>query len=67
MTSTTVNQTPTPKLYRINAVMQQLGISRTTVYRLVNQGKLKLVKIGVRSSGITAESLNALATGNAVT
>jgi excisionase family DNA binding protein len=64
MTSTTVT-TPTPKVYRIHAVMQQLGISRTTVYRLVNQGKLKLVKIGERSSGITAESLDALAAGNA--
>jgi excisionase family DNA binding protein len=60
-------ETTTPKLYRIHAVMDQLSISRTTVYRLVNQGKLKLVKIGTRSSGITADSLNALVAGNATT
>lgn len=62
MTPTTVT-TPTPKLYRIQAVMQQLSVSRATVYRLVNNGKLKLVKIGERSSGITAESVDALVAG----
>jgi excisionase family DNA binding protein len=64
VTSTSVT-TPAPKLHRIHAVMQQLGVSRMTVYRLVNQGKLKLVKIRERSSGITAASLDAFAAGNA--
>ncbi|WP_103860097.1 helix-turn-helix transcriptional regulator, partial [Burkholderia pseudomallei] len=42
-------ETTTPKkLYRIKAVMDMLSISRTTVYRLVDKGKLKLVKIGER-------------------
>jgi predicted DNA-binding transcriptional regulator AlpA len=41
MTSTTVTQTAPTKLYRVHAVMEQLSVSRTTVYRLVNSGKLK--------------------------
>ncbi|MFM0507705.1 helix-turn-helix transcriptional regulator [Paraburkholderia sp. RL17-373-BIF-A] len=51
---------PTPKLYRIPAVMAQLSVSRATIYRMVADGKLRLVKIGARSSGITAESIEKL-------
>jgi excisionase family DNA binding protein len=48
----------TPSLiYRINEVVQMLSVSRGTVYRLVKAGHLKFVKVGLRSSGITAESL----------
>jgi excisionase family DNA binding protein len=54
------NTPTTPRLYRIKDVMHELGVSRMTVYRLVNQGKLTLVKIGARASGITSESLDAL-------
>lgn len=53
-------QATPPKLYRISAVMDQLGVSRATIYRMVADGKLRLVKIGARSSGITAESIDAL-------
>lgn len=53
--------TPAPvKLYKVHEVMRLLSISRSTVYRLVRAGKLRLVKIGVRSSFITAESIDAL-------
>ncbi|KAB0649435.1 helix-turn-helix transcriptional regulator [Burkholderia diffusa] len=55
--------TTSKKLYRIKAVMDMLGISRTTVYGLVDKGKLKLVKIGERFSGITAESVDAIMAG----
>ncbi|KVC69391.1 transcriptional regulator [Burkholderia ubonensis] len=55
--------TTSKKLYRISAVMGMLSISRTTVYRLVDKGKLKLVKIGERSSGITAKSVEAIMAG----
>lgn len=48
-----------PLIYRINVAMAQLGVSRTTIYRLVNAGDLDLVKVSVRASGITAESINA--------
>ncbi len=52
---------PAPvKLYRVAEVMQRLSVSRSTVYRLVRDGKLTLVKIGERSSGITSTSLDAL-------
>ncbi|MGE4593710.1 helix-turn-helix transcriptional regulator [Alcaligenes sp.] len=47
-------------LYRIPIAEAKLGVSRSTIYRLVNEGELELVKIGKRSSGITAASLYAL-------
>lgn len=34
-----------------------LGISRSTTYRLIKVGKLVMVKISERASGVTAESL----------
>ncbi|MCR4464824.1 helix-turn-helix domain-containing protein [Burkholderia sp. SCN-KJ] len=51
---------PAPvKLYKVREVMRQLSISKTTVYRLVDAGKLRLVKIGTHLSFITAESFDA--------
>jgi excisionase family DNA binding protein len=51
-----------PKIYRINAATTKLSVSRSTIYRLVKSGKLTLVKIGERASGITADSIDALIT-----
>ncbi|MDI9684278.1 MULTISPECIES: helix-turn-helix transcriptional regulator [Burkholderia cepacia complex] len=52
---------PAPvKLYRVAEVSKMLGVCRATVYNLVRDGKLTLVKIGKRSSGITSTSLDAL-------
>ncbi|ARL48190.1 DNA-binding protein [Burkholderia pseudomallei] len=52
---------PAPvKLYRVAEVSKMLGVCRATVYNLVRDGKLTLVKIGKRSSGITSDSLAAL-------
>jgi excisionase family DNA binding protein len=47
-------------IYRINVAQAKLGVSRSTIYRLVNSGALELVKIGTRSSGITADSVRAM-------
>lgn len=52
--------TPPVKLYRVAEVSKMLGVFRATVYNLVSDGKLTLVKIGKRSSGITSDSLAAL-------
>ncbi|MBY4723903.1 MULTISPECIES: helix-turn-helix transcriptional regulator [Burkholderia] len=52
--------TPPVKLYRVAEVSKMLGVCRATVYNLVRDGKLTLVKIGKRSSGITSDSLAAL-------
>ncbi|WP_257803310.1 helix-turn-helix transcriptional regulator [Burkholderia glumae] len=54
----------TPRLYKVRDVMAQLQVSKTTVYRLVAAGRLRLVKIGPKSSGITAESIDALLADN---
>lgn len=59
MRQTTQTQTlPQPLIYRINAAVQQMGISRATLYRMVKAGDLELVKISIRASGITRESIN---------
>jgi excisionase family DNA binding protein len=54
-------------LYRINVAEAKLGVSRSTIYRLVKDGQLELVKIGKRSSGITAASINAMVERNRAT
>jgi excisionase family DNA binding protein len=48
-----------PLIYRITAVMQLLGVSRATIYRLAARGELKLVRMGRKASGITTESIKA--------
>lgn len=49
-----------PLGYSIPDACQHLGdVSRAHVYRMVNKGKLELVKIGGRSI-ITTRSMNAL-------
>lgn len=53
--STQVNQ---PIVYRINAAVKKLGISRATIYRMIKAGDLDLVKISIRASGITSESMH---------
>lgn len=60
-----MNHQSAPKIYRINVAMAQLGVSRTTIYRLVKAGDLDLVKVSVRASGITAESLTRHVSKNA--
>ena len=51
--------TPAPATYRVNIAMAKLGISRSTLYRMVKAGQLELIKISERASGITAESFAA--------
>lgn len=46
-----------PPVRRPNDASYLLGISRSTLYRLVDQGELQLVKLGVRSSAITRDSI----------
>jgi excisionase family DNA binding protein len=49
--------------YRILEAAELLGISKWTVYRLVKEGRLTLVKVGKRASGIPADSLRGLMKG----
>ena len=53
-----------PLGYRINAAAQAIGVNRSTIYRLADEGKLKRVSLGAFSI-ITAESLHALVAGEA--
>ena len=57
--------TTIPKLYRISEAMAQLSVSRATIYRMVAAGTLRLVKVGTQGSRITAESIDALISGDA--
>ncbi|MEA9996276.1 helix-turn-helix domain-containing protein [Pseudomonas sp. 10B1] len=43
--------------YPINEAVHLLGTSRSSLYRLVKQGHLQLVKLGARRSAITRDSI----------
>ncbi|MYM71175.1 helix-turn-helix domain-containing protein [Duganella sp. FT134W] len=47
----------TPLLYKISSVMALLEISHATVYRMVANGELELIKLSTRSSRITSASV----------
>jgi excisionase family DNA binding protein len=51
------------KHYRIPEVMHLLGLSQSTIYRIVDEGRLKLVKVGKRASAVPADSLRAYMQG----
>lgn len=61
----------TPKhpdlLFKINRVAQMLDVSRSTVYRLIRDKKLTLVKVGTRVSRITASSVAELVSAGDLT
>ena len=46
-----------PSLHKLAVVMARTGLSRSAVYRVINEGKLKTVKIG-RSVRISEQELN---------
>lgn len=46
-----------PLACQINRPAEKLDVSRATIYRLVKDKHLKLVKVGKRASRITAQSL----------
>lgn len=47
----------TPMLYKITSVMALLEISHATVYRMVANGELELIKLSSRASRITSASV----------
>lgn len=47
------------KTYKVNEVAEQLSLGRTSIYKLINQGKLQRIKLGA-STLITADSVDAL-------
>jgi excisionase family DNA binding protein len=50
--------TVTPQsLHKLAVVMARTGLSRSAVYRVINEGKLKTIKIG-RSVRISEQELN---------
>lgn len=53
------------KTYRVNEVVEALGICRTTIYKLIRLGELQQIKLGA-STLITAESVEALLQRHAV-
>lgn len=48
------------RLLRVSEVCSRIGVSRPTVYRFVNAGRIPPpVKIGIRSSGFPESEINA--------
>jgi excisionase family DNA binding protein len=50
-----------PLLLKIGQVMDELNVSRRTVYELIKSGKLHLVRVNVRGSRIRTEEVLKLA------
>lgn len=48
------------RLYRVAEASKMLGVCKATVYNLARDGRLELVKVGARASGVTGASLIAL-------
>lgn len=58
MTIRTSTATHTPQLaYRIPQVAFLTGLSRSSIYRLIGDKELTLIKLGLRSSAVTRDSL----------
>jgi excisionase family DNA binding protein len=53
-----------PLLLKIEQVMRELSISRRTVYELVKDGKLHIVRVGLRNSRVRTEEVLKLADAN---
>ena len=51
------NTVTPPSLHKLAVVMARTGLSRSAVYRVINEGKLKTIKIG-RSVRISEQELN---------
>lgn len=51
--------------YKVNEVALLLGLSRTTIYKLMGQGELRQIKLGA-STLIAADSVDALLLRHAV-
>lgn len=50
--------------FKINEVAELLGISRTTIYKLIGQGELQRIKVGATTL-IAATSVDSLLERNA--
>lgn len=46
-----------PSLHKLAVVMARTGLSRSAVYRVINEGKLKTIKIG-RSVRVSEQELS---------
>lgn len=55
-----------PLAYRINKAEGLLGLSRSTLYRLVSAGELDLVKLSPRASAVTRESITRYAAARSI-
>ena len=53
-----MNAAQHPLAYQINHAAAKLDVSRATIYRLVKDKHLTLVKVGKRASLITAKSIH---------
>lgn len=53
-------------LYKVTSAMKKLDVCRATIYRMAGRGELEIVKIGLRATRVTAESIErAIAAGRA--
>lgn len=52
------------KTYKVTEAIAMLGVGKSTIYKLMNEGRLQRIKVGA-STLITAASIDALITHDA--
>jgi prophage regulatory protein len=46
-----MSQIVSPRIIRLPELMNRTSLSRSTIYQLINEGKLNRIKLGARSMG----------------
>lgn len=51
-------------LYKITSAMKKLDVCRATIYRMAARGEIDIIRLGLRCTRVTAESIErAIAAG----
>ncbi len=53
-----MSQILSPRIIRLPELINRTGLGRSTIYQLINDGKLKRIKLGARSMGFLETEVN---------
>lgn len=51
-------QIPTQRIIRLPELINRTGLGRSTIYQLINDGKLNRIKLGARSMGFLEKEVD---------
>ncbi len=53
-----MSQILSPRIIRLPELINRTGLGRSTIYQLINDGKLNRIKLGARSMGFLETEVN---------